>query len=181
MGTGGKKKLTMRQNSDKKGKKEKKPRDMVKAAEYAAISKSRTRMKNSAEYQKASEGRKAELLAADKQRVLRLRGQGTGVRGAWGGGGGGAVAVGVGGGGGGVAVPSGGFGHFAAGFGPNHHQDEEDEEEEEGEEDEEEEEDDDLLRQLGELVARFPEVDPLIILHQVCQWLGINPPALPPQ
>lgn len=81
----------MRQNSDKKGnKKEKKPRyallfrsfwrranhvtsDMVKAAEYAAISKSRTRMKNSAEYQNASEGRKAELLAADKQRVLRLR------------------------------------------------------------------------------------------------------------
>lgn len=47
--------------------------DMVKAAEYAAISKSRTRMKNSAEYQNALEGRKAELLAADKQRVLRLR------------------------------------------------------------------------------------------------------------
>lgn len=80
-----------------------------------------------------------------------------------------------------AAVPSGGFGHFGAGFGPNHHQDEEDEEEEEGEEGEEEEEDDDLLRQLGELVARFPGVDPLIILHQVCQWLGINPPALRPQ
>ena len=47
--------------------------DMAKAAEYAAISKSRTRMKNSTEYKNASEGRKAELLAADKQRVLRLR------------------------------------------------------------------------------------------------------------
>jgi hypothetical protein len=127
------------------------------------------------------------------------------VRGARGGGGGGvAVAVGVGGGGGGVgvlgkaffgcktkpranlctAVPSGGFGHTSgAGFGPNHHHDEEEEEEDEKEEeeDEEEEEEDDLLRQLGELVARFPGVDPLIILHQVCQWLGIDPPALPPQ
>jgi hypothetical protein len=82
-----------------------------------------------------------------------------------GGGGGGDVAVSVGAGGA-LAVPSGGFGHFGAGFGPNHHHDEED---------------DDLLRQLGELVARFPGVDPLIIFHQVCQWLGINPPALPPQ
>jgi hypothetical protein len=123
------------------------------------------------------------------------------VRGARGGGGGGvAVAVGVGGRGGGVGVsgkvllkcktkpttnlytaaPSGGFGHFGAGFGPTHHHDDEEEDEEEEEEDEEEE-DDDLLRQLGELVARFPGVDPLIILHQVCQWLGIDPPALPPQ
>jgi hypothetical protein len=111
------------------------------------------------------------------------------VRGARGGGGGVAVAVGVGGEGGGVGVlgkvllkcktkptanlytaaPSGGFGHFGAGFGPNHHHEDEEEEE------------DDLLRQLGELVARFTGVDPLIILHQVCQWLGIDPPALPPQ
>ena len=47
--------------------------DMAKAAQYAAISKSRTRLKNSDECKGASEGRKAELEAADKQRVLRLR------------------------------------------------------------------------------------------------------------
>jgi hypothetical protein len=101
-----------------------------------------------------------------------------GARGDGGGGGrGGAVVVGVGGGGDGgggvgalgqvlfehmtkpganlcIAVPSGGLGHnFGAGFGPNHHHDEE--------EDEEEEEDDDLLRQLGELVTRFPRWIPL--------------------
>jgi hypothetical protein len=48
-------------------------RNAAKDAEYAAISKSRTKLKASDEYKNASKGRKAGLVAADKQRILRLR------------------------------------------------------------------------------------------------------------